>query len=180
MANNATMGIRPRRKQANYLNVGTETTPNFALMGRGFTGLNESPSAQTSSKRYINMASATQRVTGYEASWGFTTDQIWSEEAVAFICTIGEERRTGDDAETDHIIVDLDKPAEEGSTTNFHARKQRVAVAISDFDDEDGDMTCAGDLLAVGDLVIGEFNTVTREFTAKDATPTPSIGEEGV
>lgn len=173
-------GIRPRRKQANYLNIGGETS-NYELLGRGFTELNESPSAQTTSKRYINMASATQSVTGYEASWGFSTDQIWSEPAVAFICSIGEERKTGADAEADMVIVDLDRPAEEGSTTKFHARKQRVAVAVSDFGDEDGEMTCEGDLLGVGDLVIGTFDTSARTFTETAAsaadTSTESITE---
>ena len=44
------MGIRKRKVQANYMKIG-ET---FELLGTGFTELNESPSAQTTSKRYIN------------------------------------------------------------------------------------------------------------------------------
>ena len=44
------MAIRKRKVQANYLKV-KET---FELLGAGFTELNESPSAQTTSKRYIN------------------------------------------------------------------------------------------------------------------------------
>lgn len=159
-------GVRPRRKQANYLDIGTASAPSFQLLGTGFSELNESPSAQTASKRYINMASSTQSITGYEPSWGFTADQIRSQAAIDYICSIGEERKTGADAEADHVIVDLDKPATEGSTTKFRARKQRVAIAVSDFGDEDGDMTCEGDLLGVGDLVKGTFDTTTKTFTA--------------
>lgn len=172
---NANTGIRPRRKQANYLNIGGDT-PKWELLGRGFTELNESPSAQTTSKRYINMASASQSVTGYEASWGFTTDQIRSEKAVDFVCVIGEERKTGADAEADMVIVDLDRPVE-NSTTEFYARQQRVAVAVSDFGDEDGEMTCEGDFLGVGDLVVGTFNTSTRAFTASGTAAEDEDGE---
>lgn len=157
-------GIRPRRKQVNYLNIPSAEGEKFVLLGRGFTELNESPSAQTSSKRYVNMASSSQSVTGYDAGWGFNADQIRAEEAIAYICNIGEERKTGADAETDMIIVDLDRPIE-NSTTEFYARKQRVAIAVSDFGDEDGEMTCEGDLLGVGDLVVGSFNTASRTFT---------------
>lgn len=158
-------GVRARRKQANYLDIGNSGTPSFTFMGRGFTELNESPSAQTKSKRYINMASATQSVSGYEPTWGFNTDQIRSEAVVDYICSIGEKRLTGSDAETDMVTVDLDRPSETGSTTKFHARKQRVAISISDFGDDDGDMTCEGDLLGVGDQVEGVFDTTARTFT---------------
>ncbi len=165
-------GVRPRRGQANYLDIGKEGAPNFTLMGRGFTELNESPSAQAKSKRYINMASATQSVSGYESTWSFGTDQIWSEEVVAYICSIGERRLTGVDAETDMVTVSLDRPAESGSTTKFYARKQRVAISVSDFGDDDGDMTCEGELLGVGDQVEGAFDTSTRTFTEGWTEPT--------
>lgn len=65
------MSIRKRKVQANYLKVGEA----FELLGTGFTELNESPSAQTSSKRYINQSSASQSVTGYEWSSSFNADQ---------------------------------------------------------------------------------------------------------
>lgn len=164
-------GIRPRRMQANYLDIGTAGKSDFQLMGTGFTELNESPSAQTSSKRYINMASSSQSITGYEPNWGFTTDQIRSEAVIAYICAVGEERKTGADAEADMVIVDLDRPASEGSSTEFYARKQRVGIAVADFGDEDGNMTCEGDFLGMGDLVIGSFNTSTRTFTAAGESP---------
>ena len=47
------MGIRKRSIQANYLKVNDI----FELLGTGFTELNESPSAQTANKRYINQVS---------------------------------------------------------------------------------------------------------------------------
>lgn len=157
------MAVRQRRMLANYLEVGE--TPVFALMGAGFTELNESPSAQTTSKRYINDKSATQSVTGYEWSTPFTTDQIKEQEVIDFICNIGEKQLTGTDAETRYVMVDLDKLAIEGTLNVFQARMIKVAIEVSDFGDEDGEMTAEGNLLGNGDIVLGTFATLTQTFT---------------
>lgn len=58
------MAVRKRKIQANYLKI----KEGFELLGTGFNELNESPSAQTTSKRYINQSSSTQSITGYELS----------------------------------------------------------------------------------------------------------------
>ena len=119
------MGVKQRRKIANFLNVGGNTEE-YVLMGAGFTDLNESPSAQTTSKRYVNDASATKSITGYDWSTAYTTDQIREEKAVDYICEIGEYQKTGAEAETDYLIVDLDKSAGEEKT--YLARKLKVAI----------------------------------------------------
>ena len=155
--------VRARRVQANYLNIGTTGTEKYVFMGVGFTELNESPSAQTKSKRYINDKGETKSVVGYDWSTAFTTDQIRADEAVEFICNIGEMQLIGSDAETDYIIVDLDKKV--GIEPNeFRARKFKVAIEISEFGNEDGEMTASGNLLGVGDMTIGKFNTETKKF----------------
>ena len=65
------MAVRKRKIVADYLKVGKE----FVFMGTGFTELNESPSAKTKSKQYINEQSATTSITGYETEFGFETDK---------------------------------------------------------------------------------------------------------
>lgn len=157
--------IKQRRKYANYLNVSKLSSEEYVLMGAGFTDLNESPSAQTTSKRYVNDKNATKSIVGYDWSTAFNTDMIRSEKAVDYICNIGELQLVGAEAETDYIIVDLDKPVSEKENT-FTARKFRVAVEVSSFDNNDGDMAASGNLLGIGDLVVGEFNTTTKAFTA--------------
>ena len=156
------MRIRQRRTQANYLDVSTTGTEEYVLMGAGFTELEESPSAQTSSKRYINDKGETKSITGYDWSTAFTTDQIRDEKAIDFICNIGEMQLTGSDAETTYIIVDLTSKISENK---FKARKFKVAIEISDFGNEDGEMTASGNLLSVGDMVPGIFDTATKTFT---------------
>lgn len=136
------MAIRKRKIQANYLKIG-ET---FELLGAGFTELNESPSAQTTSKRYINQSSASQSVTGYEWSTSFNADQIASEKAIEHIRCIGEMQKTGADTETEYLIVDLDKL---DKTSGFRARKFDVAISVDSFDDNDGELGISGSFLGI-------------------------------
>lgn len=150
--------IRKRKVQANYMKVKEA----FELLGTGFTELNESPSAQTTSKRYINQSSSTQSVTGYEWSSSFNTDQIASDKAIEYIRDIGEMQKTGADTETEYLIVDLDKPAAtEGA---FRARQFKVAVAVDSFDDNDGELGISGSFLGQSDPVEGTFTVDTKEF----------------
>lgn len=152
------MSIRKRKLQANYLKVDAA----FELLGTGFTELNESPSAQTTSKRYINQSSATQSVSGYEWSTSFNADQIVSEKAIELVRKIGELQLTGTDAEAEYIIVDLDKAA---ATSGYRARKIKVAIAVDSFDDNDGELGISGTFLGQGDPVEGTFVTETKTFT---------------
>lgn len=159
-------GIRQRYRVANYLNVAAtgEETAEYALMGTGFTELEENPTAQTSSKRYVNDKSATKSITGYDWSTPFNTDQIREEKAVDYICAIGENQKTGADAETDYVVVDLDGTPSSG--TKYPARHFRVAIEVSSFTNTDGEMGASGNLLGIGDVEIGTFDTSTKTFTA--------------
>lgn len=152
------MAIRKRKVQANYMKVKEA----FELLGTGFTELNESPSAQTTSKRYINQSSSSQSVTGYEWSSSFNADQIVSEKAIEYIRNMGEMQLTGADTETEYIIVDLDKPAQ---SAGYRARKFKIAIAVDSFDDNDGELGVSGNFLGQSDPVEGTFDTGTKSFT---------------
>lgn len=161
------MAVKQRRGFADYLNAGTEKEPDYVLMGAGYTKLDESPAAQTKSRRYVNDKSQTKSISGYDDSFPFEADQIIDERAVDFIRDIGENRKTGAEAETDYVRVDLDKKI--GDTgTEYEARKFHVAIEVADFPDNDGEMTMSGNLLGVGDMVPGKFDTSTKTFTAAD------------
>ena len=73
--------IKQRKSFANYLNVGVGAEE-YALMGAGFTDLNETPAAQTASKKYVNDKSATKSIIGYDWSTAYVTDQIRDEKAI--------------------------------------------------------------------------------------------------
>lgn len=153
------MAIRQRRMEADYLKVGE----NFEFLGAGFTAIDEKPNSQVTEKRYINDASSSQSVTGYKWQADFSGDQMDSEKAIEYITTIGKELKTGGDCESDYIRVDLDK----ASTTDngYYARKFKVAIQVSEFPNNDGELGLSGVFLALGDPVIGTFNTKTKTFT---------------
>ena len=101
------MGVKQRYQEADYLNVGGASTEEWALMGTGFSKIDDSPSAQTTSKRYVNNKSATKSVGSYDWSAPFEMDMIEEEKAVDYIVQIGRKEKTGADAETEYIRVDL-------------------------------------------------------------------------
>ena len=153
------MAIRQRRMEADYLKVGE----NFEFLGAGFTAIDEKPNSQVTEKRYINDASSSQSVTGYKWQADFSGDQIDSEKAIEYITTIGKELKTGGDCESEYIRVDLDKPS--NTDGGYYARKFKVAIQVSEFPNNDGELGLSGVFLALGDPVIGTFNTKTKAFT---------------
>ena len=153
------MAIRQRRMEADYLKVGEA----FEFLGSGFTAIDEKPNSQVTEKRYINDASSSQSVTGYKWQADFSGDQIDSEKAIEYITTIGKELKTGGDCESEYIRVDLDKPS--STDGGYYARKFKVAIQVSEFPNNDGELGLSGVFLALGDPVVGTFNTKTKTFT---------------
>lgn len=167
-------GIKQRRQQADYLNIGDAEEPEFVFMGRGFTELNEEPGAQTKSRRYINDATSTSSITGYESTFPFNADQIPSEKAIKFIVDVGKYRKTGAESETQYVAVDLDDPVPE-QANKFNARMFQVAIEVSSFTDDEGEYTCEGNLNQKGDPVVGVFDTTTSTFEPSEDTSANAI-----
>lgn len=163
------MKIRQRPIEADFLNTAPgEETPSYALMGTGFTSLDENPAAQTKTRKYINQASSSGSISGYAWTAAFAADQIPEQAAISFIKNISDHELTGEDAETDYVKVDLDQAINNKENT-FHARKRRVAVEIASNPNNDGELGISGNLLAVSDWEEGEFNTSTKTFTKAGA-----------
>ena len=90
---------------ADYLNVSTTSTPDYKLMGVGFSSLNESPSAEEDEKIYINMKSASTKVKSYNTEFAFEAELIKEEEATMWLYDVGRNQKTGADAMTDYVRV---------------------------------------------------------------------------
>lgn len=151
-----------RHMIADYLNVGTSEKPEYVLMGTGFTTLDESPGAQTESVKYVNEKSSSSSVTGYETSFAYEAEHIQEEKAVDALYMVGRNHYTGADAEFDYVRVELWNKGEQAN--EFEARKFRVSCEVSDYSGENKQVV-KGNLNAVGDPVLGTFNTETRTFT---------------
>lgn len=152
-----------RHQYADYLNVGTGETPEYVLMGAGFTTLDEEPGAQSESVKYVNEASASSSVVGYETTFPFEAEQIMEEKAIDALYMVGRNHYIGSDAEFEYVRVELwnkSATAEGG----FEARRFIVSAEISSLSGENK-MTMSGNLNAVGDPVLGTFNTSTKTFT---------------
>lgn len=156
-----------RYQYADYLNVGDAEAPKWVLMGAGFTTLDEEPGAQTDSVKYVNEKSASSSIISYETVFPFEAEQIATEEAIDAIYEVGRNHYVGADAEFEYCRVELWRPATtsgEGAGNVFEARKFNVAVEVSDFTGETK-MTISGNLNAIGDPVLGTFDTTAKEFT---------------
>ena len=154
------MGIRKRKIEADYLKVGA----NFEFLGTGFSTIDEKPNAQTREVQYVNDSSSTTTVTGYKREFDFESDQIQSDKAIEYIVNIAKEGKTGSDAETEYLRVDLDKPAK---TSGYYARKFKVAIQVDEMPNNDGNFGANGVFLCQGDGIIG---TVTIDESTKKAT----------
>lgn len=200
-----------RHQYADYLNVGTAETPNFVLMGAGFTTLDENPNAQTESVKYVNDVSASSSVVSYETQFPFEAEQIAEEEAIDALYEVGRNHYTGTDAEFDYVRVELwngvtsyvitsdatvdasktyytrsgsagayvytavANPVDadiatyyEKVTSGYEARKFTVSAEISSIAGENK-MALSGNLNAVGDPILGTFDTTLKTFTAANA-----------
>ena len=160
-------GVEQRYQQPDYIDVSGGTgSPQYELLGFGVTQLDNSPAAKTSSKRYVNQKSATQSIGSYEWTAPLEFDLIRSEKAIAFIVDIGENEKTGAEAETLYVKVYMNKPVDSKANT-FEAKRRRVTIEVADFSDNDGEIQGSGNLLAVSDWVEGTFDTTTKTFTEK-------------
>lgn len=172
---NQSRNVTKRHDFADYLNISSGETPDFVLMGTGFTTLDENPGAQTSKKKYVNEASSSSSITSYETVFPFTSDLIVQQEAVLALYKVGRNHCTGSDAEFPYVRVELwDKV--DGKENEFAARLFTVSAEISSISGED-EIALSGNLNAVGDPVEGTFNTKTKVFTPLAAEPeTPEEG----
>lgn len=156
------MAIRTRKIEADYLKVGEK----FEFMGVGFESIDEKPNAQTRETRYVSDASSTQSITSYKWQADFSGDQIENEKVIEYITAIGKELKTGVDAETEYIKVDMDKEANEENS--YYARKFKVAVQVSEFPNNDGNLGLSGTFLGLGDPTIGTVTITAGEATFKE------------
>lgn len=139
------------------MNLGTKTTPDWAVCGRGWRKFSEGPNAQTESVKYINMESETTDTTSYSPKYGFECDLMASERTIKEIYSIAKGRKTGSDCVRPFLVIDKFDPVksenEEGGK-KYVAWYEKLAVAVSSIDG-DKKMTVSGDLNGQGDTVKG-------------------------
>lgn len=148
----------------------------YELMGY-FTSLNESPNAETEETQYTTDKSKSVDTVSYQTSWAFegvlhkddNGDELSHIKAVKFLEKVGKEQLLGEDCQTLFCRVELDNPIMEldsPKANTFYARQCKVAVEVSEMSVEAGAKRgISGNLNAIEDVVVGEFNTQTKTFT---------------
>lgn len=159
-----------RNMLADYLDVGTATTPDVRLMNV-FETVDESPNAQTVDKHYTSDKSSSTITTGYQTQFPITGDRYKDNVVTDFITKIAEEQLLG--VQALFYRVNLFRPIE-GKQNTYYARKFTVEFAIDTLGGAGGEIaTIEGNMNAQGDVIVGEFNTQTKEFIADGETPEP-------
>lgn len=153
-----------RHQIADYLNTAPSGEAAYSLMGTGYTALDENPSAKVDNTAYVSDKASSATITGYENSFKFDSQLISDDATIAYLYSIGRDQKTGSDAETDYVRVDLFDAATSGA---YKARKFRVAVEISSISGAGNEIVkVSGSLHQIGDAVQGTFNPTTKTFTA--------------
>lgn len=152
-----------RYQIADYLNTGSSGSDNYALMGAGFSALDENPSAQVDKTAYISDRSVSGTIIGYENSFAFDTQLIADDDAIRFIYDIARNQKTGGEAEAEYVRVEV---FDNEGGTSYPARKFRVAVEVTGITGAATEiMRVAGTLHQVGNFVDGTFDIQSKTFT---------------
>lgn len=149
--------------EAHYFDLGTSEEPNIVL-GGVITQLDESSNPTESEKQYIQQKSMTNTVTGFSDEFPITMDMVKGDAVFEHFYDVFRNRKTGQEAQIDHYIVELWNETETSGT--YKARKQRQSIVITDKTANPGEqITISGSLKGVEDFVDGTFAVATKEFT---------------
>lgn len=150
---------------ADYLETKPSPSEEYSLMGTGFNTLDENPAAKVDKTAFISDKSASGSIVGYENTFPFDTQLIADDAAIEWLYDVARNQKTGSDAETNYIRVELYKEAASGA---YPARKFRVCAEVTGITGAGTEIVkVAGNLHQVGNFVDGTFNPTTKAFTAK-------------
>ena len=160
-----------RHQIMDLMNIGAPSDPKWALMGVGFTSIDENPNAQTDTVAFVSSRNASTDTIGYQVSFPFSTRVFKEEEATMKLHYIATNHDIGAASLVEYMRVDLfpnqfDPNLSQYDQDEYRARKFVVAVAVSSISgDGASPIVVEGDLNTQGDFILGKFNVRTREFT---------------
>lgn len=162
--------------------TGGAEVKHWGMLGEGFTSLDENTNAQTESKAYICDASQTTTTTGYERSFSFSTDFIWSKNAIRKIYNVARNGVVGEDAVVEYYRLekfkgDQTNPPVAG-TVEYIGRRFEVAIEVASMTGGGGEeIVISGNLNAQGDGEHGKLKIVNTGGS-KTFTWTPIAFDE--
>lgn len=148
--------------EAHYFDVGTNGTPDIEL-GGVITEMTESANPTETEKQYIHQKSKITKTTGYSNEFPITMDMVKGDKVFENFYEKFYLRKTGNDLNIDHYIVNLWESETEANT--YKARKITQTVSITECNGAAGEQKQITGSLKGGDFVYGTFNTSTKTFT---------------
>ena len=148
--------------EAHYFDVGTSETPDIEL-GGVITEMTESTNPKETEKQYIHQKSSITKTTGYANEFPITMDMVKGDKVFENFYEKFYLRKTGNDLNIDHYIVNLWENGTEANT--YKARKITQTVSITECNGAAGEQKQITGSLKGGDFVYGTFNTSTKTFT---------------
>ena len=148
--------------EAHYFDVGTSSASDIQL-GGVITELTESSNPTETEKQYIHEKSKRTTTTGYSNEFPITMDMVKGDKVFENFYEKFYQRKTGNDLNIDHYIVNLWENETEANT--YKARKITQTVSITECNGAAGEQKQITGSLKGGDFVYGTFNTSTKTFT---------------
>ena len=125
--------------------------------------MTESSNPTESEKQYIHQKSKITKTTGYSNEFPITMDMVKGDKVFENFYEKFYQRKTGNDLNIDHYIVNLWESGTEANT--YKARKITQTVSITECNGAAGEQKQITGSLKGGDFVYGTFNTSTKTFT---------------
>ena len=120
-----------RSLYATFMNVGTETTPDYARMGKGISEMKEAYNAEEESNQYIHEDSATNELLSYSPTFDVTQKCYVGEKIFEFVDEKRKNLAVEEDAKTDCLKVYLYCQLADNV---YEAAKVNTTLVIGDFD----------------------------------------------
>ena len=142
-----------------------------ALLRNTVADIDENPGAKSSKETYVNEVTSSSDITGYETAFDYTSKLIPSQAAILALWKDGRDHKVGAEAHHTYVRVDLWNPigTPSAQSAEFAARQFTVSNEVSKFSGNGGEkIEVSGTLNAVGDPILGKFDTVSKTFTAGD------------
>lgn len=148
--------------EAHYFDVDTTGSSPDIQLGGVITELTESSNPTEQEKQYIHQKSKVTKTTGYSNEFPITMDMVKGDKVWENFYDKFYERKTGNDLNIDHYIVNLWESTE---ADTYKARKITQTVSITECNGAAGEQKQITGSLKGGDFVYGTFNTSTKKFT---------------
>lgn len=153
-----------REKLMHFFNIGTESAPQYVLLGDGITSLTENFNPTTDTKQYINQANGSTSVKSYTPSISVDKEYIVDDELQQWINEKIKILPIGSSAQSDYIRINIFEMTTNGT---YKAVKRKCSYQFDSIGGDAGDelmnsMTLGG----IGDGIQGTFDMETLTFTA--------------